>query len=125
MSRPTTVEEPTRPMIIGRVITPAMVGESPRDIWKYWLRKTVAPNIAVPTARLATTDRVMVELRNRCIGMIGSGARSSTSTNSTARTTAPSTIAIVCQDHQAKVSPASETQISSRETEAATRTAPR
>ena len=52
--RPTTREESASPRIIGMVRSPALVGVAPREIWKYWARKTVAPYIATPMNRPAT-----------------------------------------------------------------------
>ena len=106
------------------VIRPDMVGLAPRLIWKYWLRKTEAPNIATPTAMLATTARVMVRLRNSRSGMIGSLARYSTRTASTPRATAPVTMTALCQESQSYLSPARVTQISSSDTAAVIRVAP-
>ena len=53
MTRPTTSDDTARPRIIGIVRRPDTVGDSPRAIWKYCARKTVAPNIATPTNRPA------------------------------------------------------------------------
>ncbi|CAM5228218.1 hypothetical protein SANTM175S_03969 [Streptomyces antimycoticus] len=63
-----------RPPIIGMVMTPDMVGVSPRASWKYWLKKTVPENIAIPTKSDASEARVIVLLRNSRSGMIGSRA---------------------------------------------------
>ncbi len=116
MIRPDTSEEMNSPRISGVVLNPAWVGLSPRLIWKYWLRKTVAPNSAIPTKRLATTAREMLRCLNKPSGMTGSAARDSTRTASAPITMAPSTMAIVCQDHQSKLLPANDTQISSNDT---------
>ncbi len=93
MNWPETVEEMNRPPIIGMVMTPDIVGDSPRASWKYWLKNTVPVNIATPTNSEARDARVMVRLRNRRSGMIGSLALDSTRTNSAPRTTEPATIA--------------------------------
>ena len=60
---------------------PASVGVAPRASCMYWLRKTEAPNIAMPVAIDAITESVKVRLRNRPSGMSGSLTRSSTITD--------------------------------------------
>ena len=58
--------------------------------------KIIAPNIAMPIRKPNRLAIEKIELRNSRIGMIGSAARSSTSTNSTARTKpAPSSASAV------------------------------
>ncbi len=91
----------------------------------YWVRKMVVPNNATPTAMLAMTARTTVRLPNSDSGMIGSSTRDSTSTASASSAIPPSTISVVCQDPQAKLWPASETQMSRLETPAVMSTAPR
>jgi len=52
----------------------------PREIWKYWLRKTVLPNSATPTNRLANVASAVLRSRNSRSGMMGSAARASRQT---------------------------------------------
>ncbi len=101
------------------------MGVAPRASCMYWLRKTDAPNIAMPVAMEATTARVKVRLRNSDSGTSGSGARSSFMMNSTAASSAPPTMRAVLRLHHSKESPASVTQMSSSETAADSRTMPR
>jgi hypothetical protein len=124
MTWPETVEEMNSPPIIGIVMTPDIVGDSPRASWKYWLKKTVPVNIAIPTNSEATEARVIVLLRNSRNGMIGSLALVSTKTKIAPSTTAPPTIAAVCHDIQSYLSPASVTHTSSSETAALMKNAP-
>ena len=74
MIRPVTMLETTSPPTMKTVISPAWVGLMPRAIWKYWLRYTVAPNIATPTISDAPVARAVVRSRKRRSGMIGSAA---------------------------------------------------
>src|SRR6476620_3686845 len=74
MNCPETVEETNRPPIIGIVMTPDMVGDLSRASWKYCAKNTVPENIATPTNIEAIDDSVMVRLRKRRSGMIGSAA---------------------------------------------------
>ena len=67
----------------------------------------------------------MVRSRNSASGMIGSGARSSTTTAATSRNTPSATIQVVVTEAQPKACPASDTQMSSVETPPAMSTAPR
>ncbi len=124
ITAPETVEETNRPAIIGMVMTPDIVGDMSRASWKYWLKKTVPANIATPTSREASEASVMVRLRNRRSGMIGSLALVSTRRKSSVSASAPPTIAQVCQDSQAYLSSAKVTQISSRLTAAVMTKAP-
>jgi hypothetical protein len=103
MIRPDTSDDKNKPRIRGIVSSPDFVGEAPRLIWKYWLKKIVAPYIATPTKRLATVAMTIVRERNRWRGMIGSAARASVRMASPAIATDPPTIAVVCQDHQSKL----------------------
>ncbi len=121
---PETVEERKRPAIIGIVITPDIVGDLPRASWKYWLKKTVPANIAIPTNSEASEASVIVRLRNSRSGMIGSLARDSVKTNSSTSTREPASITPVCQDIQSYLSPAKVTQRSSSETAALMKKAP-
>lgn len=121
---PETVEETNRPPIIGMVRMPDMVGDSPRASWKYWLKKTVPENIAMPTNSEAAEARLMVLLRKRRSGMIGSLARDSTRTKSRPSASAPPVIAQVCQEIQSYEVPAWVTQISSSDTAPLIRKAP-
>ena len=124
---PTPIDESRRPPIIGIVMRPASVGVAPRASCMYWLRKTDAPNIAMPVAIEAMTDSVKVRLRKRLSGMRGSAERSSTTMNSTVARMEPPTMRIVFRLHQSllfarsaqspvTVVPAFVTQISSSET---------
>ncbi len=81
-------------------------------------------NIAMPTNSEASDARVMVRLRNRRSGMIGSAALDSTRTKISARAIDPPTIVYVCQESQAYLSSAKVTQTSSRQTAAVTKKAP-
>src|SRR5690348_13247266 len=124
MNCPETVEETNSPPIIGMVMTPDIVGDLSRASWKYWLKKTVPVNIATPTNSEARDASVMVRLRNRRSGMIGSLALDSTRMKSAPSTIEPPTMLYVCQDSQSYLSPAKVTQTSSSETAAATKVAP-
>ncbi len=66
----------------------------------------------------------MVRFLNRRSGMIGSSAFDSTRRKSSVSTTAPPTMAPVCQDIQEYLSSAKVTQTSSRLTAAVTKKAP-
>ena len=124
MTWPETVEERNSPAIIGIVITPAIVGDSPRASWKYWLKKIVPANIATPTKSEASEESVIVRLAKSRSGMIGSAALDSTRTKISRSSTAPPTMAAVCQEAQSYLSPAKVTQMSSRQTPAAMKNAP-
>ncbi len=121
---PERVEERKSPAIIGMVMTPDIVGDLPRASWKYWLKKTVPANIPIPTNSEAAEASVMVRLRKRRSGMIGSRARDSTKTKISASSAAPTTMTAVCQESQSYLSPAKVTQSSSRETAALMKNAP-
>ncbi|CAM5624930.1 hypothetical protein SMICM304S_05386 [Streptomyces microflavus] len=118
------VEERKRPVIIGMVMTPDIVGDLPRASWKYWLKKTVPANIAMPTKSEAMDARVMVRLRKRRSGMIGSLARDSVKTKIRPSRTEPATMTYVCHDSQSYLSPAKVTQTSRSETAALMKNAP-
>ena len=120
-----TVEATNRPTTIGIDSSPASVGDLPRAICMYWLRKTVVPNMAMPTATLATTASTTVWSRNRRSGTSGSRTRRSTATAAAHRPAPSSTSAAVCHDAHANSWPASETQISRLETPPAISVAPR
>ena len=83
------------------------------------------PNIATPIATLATIARVVVRLRNSRSGTIGSVARSSVTMNAAIARTPPPTNRAVSVEAHAKLPPARVTQISSRETPAVRKAAPR
>src|SRR5690606_31497359 len=121
MTCPATVDDTSRPRIIGRLIRPATVGDLPRDTWKYCDRKTVPPNIATPTSRLATVVSVTVRLRKIDSGITGSGAPDSTNTAAPSSTTPAPVRAAVCQEPQSTSLPASDTQMSSALTPATIR----
>ncbi len=76
------------------------------------------PNIAMPTATLASTPSTTVRDWKRCSGISGSFTRRTTSTEATASSTPPGTSTAVCQPSHANWWPASVTQISSDETDA-------
>ncbi len=122
---PATVVEIIRPRIIGRLIRPAAVGVLPSEIWKYWERNTVPPNMATPTSRLATVVSATVRLRKMSSGMIGSWTLDSTSTAASSRTTPAVTRAAVCHEAQSNRLPARVTHSSSALTPLMMRTAPR
>lgn len=124
MTWPEIVEERNRPAIIGIVMTPDIVGDLSRASWKYWLKKTVPANIPIPTNSEAAEASVMVRLRKRRSGMIGSRALDSMKRNSAMRTTVPPSIVYVCQETQSYLSPAKVTQSSSSETAALMKNAP-
>ena len=115
---------------------PASVGVAPRASCMYWLRNTDAPNIAMPVAIEAMTDRVKVRLRKSVRGMRGSFERSSTMTKRIAASSEPPTISTVDRLHQSLlfatspqsppfVVPAFVTQMSSSDTETESSTMPR
>src|SRR5699024_8406704 len=110
---PETVVDTNSPKTMGRVINPAPVGLNPRESWKYWLRNTEPPNIAVPTATMPTTAADTVRLRNMLSGTIGSLTFVSINRASRIAATPPPTSPAVAPDHQANWSPAMDTQISS------------
>ncbi len=121
---PDTVEDRNSPAIIGMVMTPDIVGDLSRASWKYWLKKTVPANIPMPTNSEAAEASVIVRLRKRRSGMIGSLALDSISRNRAMRTTVPASIVQVCQEIQSYLSPAKVTQSSSSETAALMKNAP-
>src|SRR4029453_45700 len=105
-----------RPPTIAIDINPAWGGDIPRAIWKYCERKTVDPNIATPTIVEAKTERLVVRSRKSRIGMIGSLARSSTST-ATARVSSPTATRMHdTVEVQENSEPARETQTSRTDT---------
>src|SRR5207249_2113304 len=109
----------------GSDIRPAWVGDMARESWKYWLRKTVEPNIVTPTMTLAKTARATVRSRNSFSGITGSATRVSTyPAASRAAIPAPTMTTVVVLPH-GKVEPARLTQARSREKPAAIRVAPR
>jgi hypothetical protein len=118
------MEATNRPPIIGMVITPDIVGDLSRASWKYCEKKTVPEYMPTPTNREASEARVIVRLRNRRSGMIGSDALVSVNTNSSASTIVPPTIVYVCQDSQSYLSLAKVTQTSSSEAAAVMKKAP-
>jgi len=91
----------------------------------YWLRNTLVPNIAMPTAMLAITASNTVRRENSSSGISGSSTRRSTATAATISAMPRPTRAAVCQDSQSKLWPASETQISSADAPPAISVAPR
>ncbi len=101
-------------------------GDLPRAICMYWLRKTVVPNIAMPTATLAITASTTVRSRKsaqRDERLGARGARRRPRPTSSARP--PSRRARrVCQEIQSYCCPASETQISRLDTPPAISVAP-
>lgn len=109
MIAPEIVDDSSTPAIIGIVMRPDSVGVLPRASCMYWLRNTDVPNIAMPTATLATTDSTSVRLRNSPSGMIGSSTRDSTHSAAASVTTEAPSIAKVCHDAQANLSPANVT----------------
>jgi len=118
------VDAPKRPITIGIVSRPDSVGDLPRAICMYWLRKTVVPNIAMPTATLAITARTIVRSRKRCSGTSGSLARRSAATAAVSSASPAATRAADGQETQSNCWPARETQISREETPEAIRTTP-
>ena len=70
ISCPEPVED-EQPATIGMVSSPATVGEYPREVWKYWPRKVVAPNMPIPTAIEAMIARPVVRSVTIDSGMIG------------------------------------------------------
>ena len=91
----------------------------------YWLRKTDAPNIAMPVAIDAMTESVKVRSRNRLSGMSGSFERSSTRMNRAVAMSDPPTMRTVWMLAHSKESPARVTQMSRSETPTESRTMPR
>ena len=122
---PDTVEDSSSPAIIGMVSRPASVGRvAARDL-QVLAEEDRRPNIATPTATLAMMASVVVRSRKSRSGTIGSFARSSVTTKATIASTPPPTNSAVSTEAQAKLSPASVTQISSAETPAVRKAAPR
>lgn len=78
----------------------------------------------MPTSALATIARVTVRLRNRSIGMIGSGCRRSTRTAATSATTAAPTSRKLQPDAHSNLFPANDDQTSKVLTPAVIRNAP-
>ena len=85
-----------------------------RATWKYWLRKTEAPNCATPTARLPRIESWVIRLRTIFGGTSGSGWRRSTTTAATSATRAAPRNSAVWSESQSKLLPAKETQTSGR-----------
>src|SRR3981189_2382598 len=106
MSPPATVDEISRPKMSGRLINPPWVGDLPSDIWKYWDRNTVPPNMARPTRMLATVASDTVRLRKISSGIIGSGTRDSTYTANARMTNPAETRPAVHKEPQAYLLPA-------------------
>ncbi len=104
---------------------PAWVGVAPRASCMYWLRKTDAPNIAIPVAMDATTASVKVRFLNSVSGISGFLTRSSVMMNRIVARIAPPTMRIVWVLHQSNESPASVTQMSRSETADESRTMPK
>jgi hypothetical protein len=123
-SWPDTVEETSSAPIIGMVASPALVGDQPRAIWKYWPKKTEAPNIPTPTAIEAMIASAVVRSRTMGSGMIGSRTRLSTSTVSSRATRPPPAMTADCQETQSNSLPAKVTQMSRSLTAAVTSVAP-
>lgn len=124
MKRPETIDATNSPPIIGIVMTPDIVGDLSRASWKYCEKKTVPEYMPTPTNSEASEASETVRLRNRRSGMIGSLARVSVNTNSSASTTVPPTIAYVCHDSHSYLSSAKVTQTSSSEAAAVMKKAP-
>lgn len=124
-SLPTTSEETARPATIGMVRNPEAVGFRPRLIWKYWLRKMVAPNRATPMPNPAPVASATVRWRNSSSGITGSAARSSTTTASASSPTPPTTNAAEAPESQANCWPARDTQTSRALTPPVSTVAPR
>ena len=120
------VEARNRPTTIGIVSRPDSVGDLPRAICMYWLRKTVVPNIAMPTATLAITASTTVRSPNSRSGIerLARAALDQHGAASRSRCRRP-TSAAVCQESQSNCWPASETQISRLETPRGDQHAPR
>src|ERR1051325_4552319 len=95
-----TVDAVNRPITIGIVSRPDSVGDLPRAICMYWLRKTLVPNIAMPTAMLAMTASTTVRRSNRLSGISGSLTRRSTAIAAETSATPRPTSANVCQESQ-------------------------
>ena len=85
-----------------------------RATWKYWLRKTEAPNCATPTAMLPRIESIVIRSLMIRGGTSGSRWRRSTTTAATRASSAAPRNSAVSTDHQAKLLPAKETQISGR-----------
>ena len=69
----------------GRMRRPAWSGEYPCMTWKNCASKKIEPNIPKNISSEAPLAAANVRLRKKRSGSIGSGARSSQRTNSTAR----------------------------------------
>ena len=125
MSSPDTAEEISSPPTIGMVSRPASVGEQPPEICRQWPRKTLEPNIAMPPAALATTASVVMRSRNSRSGGIRSVARVSVTRKAAVARAAPPRNSAVSVEAQAKLLPASVTQVSSAVTAVVRKVAPR
>ena len=122
--RPIAIEAHNKPTTIGIESRPDSVGDMPRAICMYWLRKTVVPNIAMPTATPAITARTTLRSPNSRSGTSGSRTRRSTITAAKQNSRPAETSTAVCHEPQAYSCPASETQIRRLETPAAISVAP-
>ena len=109
---------------MGIVSSPLSVGDFARAICMYCVRKTVVPNIATPTAMLASTAITIVRSEKSRSGISGSGACRITSTAAQESAAPSATRRPDCQETQSKLVPASDTQISRLETPPATSSAP-
>ena len=97
----------------------------PWTTWRNVGRYVIAPNIAKPTTKLITAERVKVRMRNSFSGRTGSAARRSTGTNATARTTPSTARPMICAEPQAQVVPPSEATRTRQVATAAIRKVPR
>ena len=125
ISAPMPMEAAICPTTIGRVSRPDSVGFAPRASCMYWARKTLVPNMATPTERLAMTARVKVRLLNIVSGTIGSFTTSSVITKAIRARAAPPTISQDSIEFHSNWWPPMVTQISSSETPALSSTAPK
>ena len=119
MSAPTPIDDSSRPAIIGIVMRPASVGVAPRASCMYWLRKTDAPNIAMPVAIDAMTDEregAVAEQRERDERLLR--AQLDDDEQRPSRGRAPPTMRTVSMLHHSNESPARVTQMSRSETAA-------
>ena len=82
---PATIEEPIRPMSIGKMRYPDAVAVSCRTTWNQRGRKMIAPKNPKLTKKVARIEDTYVRFRQRSSGTIGSLARDSARTNNTLR----------------------------------------
>ena len=74
-------------MVHGRKRSPVPSGESPREIWKYWLVTYAVAKIEADIRNCVAADAENTRERNSASGTIGSGVTVSQTRNAASRTT--------------------------------------